>query len=233
MKGVLLTAGEGTRMWPTTKLYNKAMVQVYNRPMIDYPLGTLRDMGCSEVVIVSSREGLGLIAKHVGTGEKHYMDVTYRVQQEGMTIAEPIGKLAIGGVFPLMLGDCFYSTPPKPRNHEGTPHPSIRPTLFWKDYEFADQHSVWSPEADIIVEKPRGFDLGRRAVISYFYDENIYDFVGKFQRENGRPLEIVDIHNFYRENGADMVEYFGFFADMGTPDGLMRAAQYVQEYRHR
>lgn len=223
MTGVLLSAGEGTRMWPTTKLYNKSMVHVYDRPMIDYPLGTLREMGCDKVIIVSSRRGLALIAEHVGDGENHGVDVVYRVQPEGTTIAHPIGKLAIEGVFPLMLGDCFYSVAPRPRNHEGAQ--PIRPTLFWHEFDYANQHSVWSPELDVIVEKPRGFDLGRKAVISYFYDDSIYDFVNSFPGD----LEIVDIHNFYREQGADMVEFQGFFADMGTPEGLMRAATYVQE----
>lgn len=224
MRGVLLSAGEGTRMWPTTKLYNKSMVHVYDRPMIDYPLATLKDMGCDEVVIVSSRRGLGLIAEHVGDGEQYGMDASYRIQPEGTTIANPIGKLAIAGVFPLVLGDCFYAHAPRPKRAD-------IPTLFWHEFDYANQHSVWNPEAGVIIEKPRLIDLGKRAIISYFYDDRIYDFVMKFEREQG-PLDIVDIHNFYLQNGADMVEYQGFFADMGTYDGLMRAASYVQEYRH-
>lgn len=217
MKGVLLSGGEGTRMHPTTKLYNKSMIQVHDRPMIDYPLATLKEMGCDEVVIISSSKGLGLIAQHVGDGEAHGVEVTYKVQPDGTSISNPIGKLAIRGVFPLMLGDCYYD-PPLP--HRETP------TLFWHEFATATEHSVWNPEMDIIIEKPRLIDIGKRAIIGYYYDERIYDFVDRFASEQGRPLDIVDIHNFYRINGAEFVEHTGFFADMGTPQGLLRAANH-------
>jgi glucose-1-phosphate thymidylyltransferase len=217
-KGVILAGGEGTRMWPTTKLYAKSMVQVYDRPMIDYPLRTLKAMGCEDAVIVSSPRGLGLIAQHVGDGQAMEMDVTYRVQPEGTTIAEPIRKLKIEGVFPLILGDCYYD-PALPKRDEAT--------LFFKHYDHANEHSVWSPEADAIVEKPRVMDLGDRAIIGYYYDERIYDFVEEFE-SSGQRLDIVDIHNFYRARGVEFVEYEGFFSDMGTPDGLLRAANHEQ-----
>lgn len=218
MRGALLAGGEGTRLWPTTKVYAKSMTHVYDRPMIDFPLGTLRDMGCDSVVIVSSRRGLGLIAQHVGDGEAHGMDVTYRVQPEGTTIADPIKKLDISGVFPLMLGDCYYD--PAPRR-------AFRPTLYWHQFPTAHEHSVWNPEDRTIVEKPAA-QIGQRAVIAYYYDDRIYDFCEQFEADGSR-LDIVDIHNFYRRQGATMEEYTGFFADLGTPDGLLRGALHEQE----
>lgn len=220
MKGVIFSAGEGTRLRPVTESYNKSMALVYDKPMIHYPLTTLREMGCDSVTIVSNPLGLGMITQYVKDGEAFGMDAEYKVQDKGTSFAEAIGKLSVEGVFPFMLGDCYY---------DPAPPPQTEPTLFWKNYKFANQHSVWSPEANAIVEKPRQMNLGRRAIISYYYDERLIDFVKSFKPEaGGGALEIVDIHNFYRENGAQMIEYSGFFSDMGTPDGLMRAAQHEQ-----
>lgn len=222
MKGILFTAGEGTRLRPVTESYNKSMALVYDKPMIHYPLTTLKEMGCDAVTIVSNPLGLGMITQYVKDGEAFGMDAEYKVQDRGTSFAEAIGKLSVEGVFPFMLGDCYYSEAPKPM----TPN---TPTLFWHEFETANQHSVWNPETDSIIEKPRLVDLGKRAIISYFYDERLVEFAKTFKPDKGTgQMEIVDIHNFYREHCAEMVEYTGFFGDMGTPDGLLRVAKYEQ-----
>lgn len=221
MKGVVFTAGEGTRLRPVTESYNKGMALVYDKPMIHYPLTALKAMGCDGVTIVSNPLGLGMITQYVGDGEKFGLNAEYRVQAPGTSFAEAIGKLSVSGVFPFMLGDCYYDPPPPPRS---------RPTLFWHKYEFADQHSVWNPQTNTIIEKPRLCNLGDRAVIAYFYDERLVEFAQSFKPEPGAPpMEIVDIHNFYRQEGADLVEYKGFFGDMGTADGLLRVANHIKD----
>lgn len=226
MKGVLFTAGEGTRLRPVTESYNKGMALVYDKPMIHYPLTTLKEMGCDAVTIVSNPLGMAAITQYVKEGEAFGMDAEYRIQAPGTSFAKAIGKLKLKdeGVFPFMLGDCYYNYPPKAK----TPN---TPTLFWHEFEYANQHSVWNPETDAIIEKPRIVDLGKRAIISYLYDERVVEFANSFKPEPGTgQMEIVDIHNFYREHGADMVEYQGYFADMGTPDGLLRASNYIKAH---
>lgn len=208
-------------MRPVTEMYNKGAVLVYDKPMIHYPLMALHNMGCDRVTIVTNPHGIGDISQYVKDGEAFGMDAEYRIQAPGASFAKAIGSLSVEGVFPFMLGDCYYDPLPPPRE---------TPTLFWHAYEFANQHSVWNPEINGIVEKPRGMNLGNRAVIAYFYDERLVEFAQSFTPQPGSPpMEIVDIHNFYRENGADMVEYEGFFSDLGTPDGLLRGALHEQE----
>ena len=83
-------------------------------------------------------------------------------------------------------------------------------------------------EADAIVEKPRYMDIGRKAIIGYYYDERVFDFIDQMKpAHNTNELEIVDIHNFYRQQGSQFIEYNGFFGDMGTPKGLLRVANHV------
>lgn len=221
VKAVLLAGGNGSRMKPASEIVNKHALLCYDRPMVHYPLQTLAEMGCSDVVIVVSPKGAGDIAATVKDGSEFGLSVEYRVQKEPLGVGNAIkqAQKSVEGVpiFPFMLGDCYYD-----------PAPPLRraPTLWWHDYDFANQHSVWSPEGRAIVEKPRVIDLGRRAVISYVYDQGVFDFIDRMEAAPSGELEIVDIHNFYMLGGANMEEYTGFFSDMGTPSGLLRAAQH-------
>ncbi len=219
MKGVILAGGKGSRLAPATDVMNKSMALVYDRLMIEYPLETLREYGCDSAVIVSSPTGVGDMSRYLKDGEAFGLDLEYVVQREARGIADAIGACAnkLSGVFPLILGDCYYDPAPPVQTEA---------TLLWHDYEFADQHSVWNPETDAIIEKPRLVQLGSRAIIGYFYDEQLFDFAEQVQPAQSGELEIVDIHNMYREAGAQMVEYEGFFGDMGTPDGLLRVANH-------
>lgn len=222
MKGALLAGGNGSRIGATKEIYNKHVSQCYDKPVIHYPLTTLAAMGCEEVVIVGSPQSAGEIAKYVKDGERFGLDISYKVQAEPTGVAGAIDRLsgAISGVFPLMLGDCYYD-PVLPVATE--------PTLFWHEFAHATEHSVWNPETNAIIEKPRFVDLGKRAIIGYYYDETIFDFIHTLTPAKSGELEIVDIHNYYRERGADMVEFTGFFADMGTPEGLLRAAEHERQ----
>lgn len=227
MKGVILAGGSGSRMRPATEVYPKGMALVYDKPMLHYPLSTLRDMGCDSAVIVGSPEGVGAFSKAFKDGADYDLDLEYKVQREPNGVAGALGRVAtsVNGLFPLVLGDCYYSVPPKPHN-------TVHATMFWHEFPTAIEHSIWIPEVDAIFEKPRYVNVGMRAIISYIYDERVFEFIERMNpAHNTGELEIVDIHNFYRDVGADMVEYQGFFADMGTPDGLLRAANYIQEHQ--
>lgn len=222
MRGVILAGGNGTRIGETAEIYNKHVSQCFDKPVIAYPLKTIAAMGCDQAVIVGSPKSIGDIARYVKDGERFGIDVAYKVQAEPTGVAGAIerAKDLVSGVFPLILGDCYYD-PALPVQ--------TSPTLFWHNYNWANQHSVWNPEANVIVEKPRYVDLGKRAIIGYYYDTTVFDFIEGMSPSQSGELEIVDIHNYYRNSGADFVEFDGYFSDMGTPEGLLRAAQHEKE----
>jgi glucose-1-phosphate thymidylyltransferase len=218
--GVILAGGNGTRLG-TGEMYPKAAALVYDKPAIHYPLTTLAEMGCDSAVVVASPEGVGPLAKYIKDGEDYGLDVEFVVQNAPRGVGDAISRTAtrVEGVFPLILGDCYYDPAP-PVQEEAT--------LYWHDFPGGTNHSVWHPESGAIIEKPRLVDIGRRAVISYFYDERIFDFIKSMKPTPGSgELEIVDIHNFYRMEGAQMLEYIGFFGDMGTPLGLHTVASHI------
>lgn len=225
MKGVILAGGSGSRMKPATEAYAKSAALVYDKPMIHYPLTTLRDWGCDTAVIVGSPTGAGDFAKMLKSGADYGLDIEYKVQDEPGGVAQALARVesSVEGVFPLVLGDCYYDPAP-PRQDEAT--------IYWvspERYENADQHSMWYPEIGAF-EKPRLVKLGKGAIISYFYDERVFDFIKTMKPAHGTgELEIVDIHNFYIREEAQMLEYTGWFGDMGTPEGLLRVANHIGE----
>lgn len=219
MKGVLLAGGEGKRLY--NGVYNKHLSWVYDRLMIEYPLRSLGAMGCSEVMIIGSPESAPDLVKVLGDGSEYGLNLTYKVQKEPRGAAQAVG-LAEGftnGVFPVLCGDVFFD-----------PAPPIadKPTLIYNEFEGAQNHSVWDPETNEIIEKPI-HDIGKRAIVAYYYDQQVFEVIRNLKPTERGELELVDLHKFYLEHGAEVVEHPGFFSDMGTPDGLLRVANHVKE----
>ena len=219
MRGAILAGGEGTRLGQN-RPYNKHMALVYDRPMIEYPVQTLIDMGVESADIVSNPSGITDMLKTYGNNING-LDVEYKVQLHPLGAAHALGYTALEGTFPVLCGDVYFDPAP-PRTD--------KPTLFWTYLETANQHSVYDPETNTIIEKPLR-DLGKRAIVAYYYDERVYDVIRNLQPTERGELELIDLHNWYLQNGADVKEYKGFFGDMGTPDGLLRVANHIQGTR--
>lgn len=223
MKGVVLAGGEGTRLRELSGGRNKHTVEVAGSPMITYPLRTLGDIGCDDVVIVTSPEGERDISTIVGDGSEFELGVSYAVQQSPLGTADALSKVQgrVEGVFPLICGDVYL---------DPTPDRADRPTLFFNEYEFGDRHTVWVPETDELIEKPDPkLNLGRRAIVFYFYDDEVFSIIPTITESARGELELEDLHRFYRhQRSAEIVEHRGFFGDMGTPDGLARVEGYIQ-----
>lgn len=218
--GVILAGGEGTRLGKN-RPYNKQLSLVYDRPMIEYPVQTLLDMGVEHAQIVSSPEGVADMFK-VYKANINGLDVTYETQYIPAGAAHALGHTSIKGTFPVLCGDVYF---------DPAPEPSEVPTLYWAEFPTANQHSVWNPETNEIIEKPIR-DIGKRAIIAYYYDERVYEVIRNMQPSERGELELIDLHNWYAQHGAEFKEYKGFFTDMGTPEGLLRAANHIAENKH-
>lgn len=209
MKGVILAGGTGSRLGMP---YNKHAAPVYDKPMIEYPLHTMREAGADHIIIVSTPSGVGELA---GTIEDS-TDIEYRVQEEPKGMADALGQAAIKGNFLVLCGDVYFDRPlPK----------SDKPALIYAEFEGAQNHTVWNPETNELVEKPKQ-DIGKRAVVAYYFDDRVFDLIRDVQPSKRGELELIDIYRYYLDNGAEMLEYTGFFGDMGTPDGLLRVANH-------
>lgn len=217
MKGIILAGGEGTRLG-RNRFYNKHLALVYDRPMLEYPIETMKELDVEAVQIISSHSGVHQFSRTYGANING-MDVEYITQPNPKGPADALGYTALKGVFPVLCGD-VYIDPPLPK--------SERATLYWHEFEGAQNHSVWNPETNEIIEKPVR-DIGKRAIIAYYYDERVYDVIPQLEPTERGELELIDLHRWYLEHGVEMVEHKGFFGDMGTPDGLLRVANHIKE----
>jgi glucose-1-phosphate thymidylyltransferase len=222
MTGIILAGGKGTRLRPMTYITNKHLLPVYNKPMIDYPIQTLKDMGCDDILIISGGDHIGDFAEYLGNGSRYGLRFTYRVQPEAGGIAQALG-MAEGFIdshecFPVILGDNYFDkTPPMP-NH---------PTIFVKEVDNPNRFGVLSGKT--IAEKPIKPESNLAVTGLYIYNFKVFSQVKHLKRSARGELEITDINNWYLQNENTTVEtYEGFWSDMGTLDSLLEVANYVK-----
>jgi glucose-1-phosphate thymidylyltransferase len=217
MKGVILAGGRGTRLGDTTRVVNKHLLPVYDRPMIYYPIETLRSMGCDDILIVTGGEQVGGFAQLLGSG------FTYRVQErpDGIAGALAMAEGYVDGLFPVVLGDNYYSAPFRMPNG---------PAIYTSHTDRPDAFGIYDPQAQRIVEKPKDPASDLAVTGLYVYDHSVFDFIRSLVPSARGELEITDVNNSYLSRGAMNVHHVpGVWSDMGTPDSLLRAALHAQD----
>lgn len=214
MIGVILAGGNGTRLRPLTQIANKHLLPVYDKPMIDYPIKTLKDMGCEDIIIVSGGEHIGGFAEYLGEG------YTYRVQSEAGGIAQALKCVEglVSGLFPVILGDNYFSI---------APNMPTQPTVYVYPVEDPERFGVYQNGA--IVEKPTNPESDLAVVGLYVYDDRVFDMINELTPSQRGEYEITDINNKYLESGADVRWMEGDWSDMGTFDSLLEVANKVKE----
>lgn len=217
-RGVIIAGGEGTRLESISAGRNKHLVDVVGRPMIQYPIDTLKEMDIKDVTIVSSLEGISQLSEVV---DEPGMDVEFRLQEHPRGMADALGCAAVKEeVFVLLCGDCY---------HDPAPKLDGRVRLWWTRQDAGNHGAIWEPRSNLIIEKPAP-ELGRNAIIgARVYDQQAMAMLPELKPSARGELELVDIDNYYLANGLEMTYYSGFFGDMGTPDGLLRVANYIKE----
>lgn len=219
MTGIILAGGTGSRLKPLTSVANKHLLPVYDKPMIYYPIETLKGMGCSEIVIISGGENLGGFAELLGDGSDFGVRFTYRVQNrsDGVAGALLCAEGLVSGTFPVILGDNYLSEAPTCGN----------PGIFLKAVPDAHRFGVY--ENGIIVEKPENPSSDRAVIGMYAYSGEVFDYIRSLKPSKRGELEITDVNNWYLSNKCAVNDYSGYWSDMGTFDSLLRTANYIKE----
>ena len=235
MKGIILAGGHGTRLAPLTNITNKHLIGVYDRPMIEYPLATLKSYGIEDILIVSGREHAGDFLEYLGSGIDFGVNFTYRVQEEAGGIAQALGlaKDFIGkdASFAVILGDNIFGD---------SPNLSLRENkdakVFLKKVNDADRFGVAMMnsvnEIESIVEKPKGIKHGYVVTGLYVYPNSVFDVVSRMKPSARKELEITDVNQYYvRLNMMDYQVLDSFWTDAGQPESLARATQWAIKER--
>lgn len=219
MRGIILAGGTGSRLYPLTRVVNKHLLPVYDKPMIYYPINTLKELGCNEIIIISGGENIGGFADLLKDGSEFGVKLTYRVQKEAGGIPEALlcAESLVDELFPVILGDNYFKE---------TPTMPTVPTLFTNKVPDPERFGVY--HEGNIIEKPIN-PISNLAVTGlYIYDDSVFDFIRTLKPSERGELEVTDINNWYLQKGIEVIEYKNTWRDMGTFNTLMEVGNYVK-----
>ncbi len=237
MKGVILAGGLGKRLWPLTKITNKHLLPVYDKPMVYYPIECLVNAGIKDVLLVTGGNDAGDFLRLLGNGkelglkELHY---TYQEGEGGIADALRLAEdFADGEKIVVILGDNiiekdirqgvanFFSQPEGARVYLK----AVSDPQRFGVAAFDDQGNITD-----IIEKPKDPPSDKAVIGIYMYDHQVFDFIRSLKPSDRGELEITDVNNFYLRAGSLEYEVLdGWWTDAGTTESLYRATKLVAE----
>lgn len=236
MKGVVLAGGLGTRLLPLTKVTNKHLLPVYNKPMIFYPVEALARAGIKDVLVVTGDLSAGDILRLLGNGRQFGLSSLRYAYQEGEGgIADALGlaaRFAGDDSVIVVLGDNIlqYSI-----RHavEAFEQQGKGARILLKEVPDPERFGVPVFDQDRIVaieEKPKHPKSHYAVIGVYMYDRTVFDVIPTLVPSARGELEITDVNNHFLRQGSLTYSIIdGWWTDAGTFDSLMRAALLVQE----
>jgi glucose-1-phosphate thymidylyltransferase len=234
MKGVVLAGGLGTRLNPLTKVTNKHLLPIYDKPMIYYPMQTLVNAGIQDILVVTGGKNAGEFLRLLGNGKdfglKH-INYTYQEGEGGIAHALALAEFfANGEPICVVLGDNVIET-----NicHAANAFRIQRKgaKIILKQVSDADRFGVAETKGGRIVgieEKPEVPKSDLAVIGVYFYDATVFEKIRRLKPSGRGELEITDVNNFYIGEGTltyDTLE--GWWTDAGTFESLLRANNLV------
>lgn len=235
LKGIVLAGGKGTRLLPTTRAISKQLHCVYNKPMIYYPLQTLKDMGVTEILIITADPmQCRLFQEQLRDGSEYGLKLEYTIQEQpgGLPEAFIIGQKFIGPCdnVALILGDNVFITHNKIKAEPNT--------IFTFKVKDPSAYGVAELDQDNnlinIVEKPTEYISDNAVVGLYVFTRAAIDLAKTLKPSKRGELEIVDlISRIKEEEGIEVEELDGFWFDCGNHDDLLNCANLIKTIEDR
>ncbi len=242
MKGVILAGGMATRLQPLTRVTNKHLLPIYNKPMIYYPLEAMHRAGVEEVLLSTAPDHAGHFANLLGAGEEFDLKLYYAIQKNpkgGIAQAIALAK-EFAGNEPILviLGDNIFNFDLRPsvkkmtELEKGAMIFGIHLDTESKQYgviEVDKEGKVLSLEEKPIHPKS---DIAQTGI--YMYDNRVFSFIESLKPSLRGELEVTDLNNFYLKDGSLHCQIIDWWIDAGTSfDELLKAnnnvAQLVEE----
>ncbi len=236
MKGVVLAGGLGTRLLPLTRITNKHLLPVFDRPMIFYPLQTLINAGITDILLVTGGPHAGDFLRLLGDGREFgltHLNYTYQEGEGGIAAALALAEhFADGDRLCIILGDNLI---------EGSIAPAVErfrrqsrgARILLKEVPDAERFGVAELRGGRVVgieEKPARPKSPHAVTGIYLYDARVFDAIRTLRPSARGELEITDVNNWYLDRGELACELLdGWWTDAGTFDSLHRAGNLVAE----
>lgn len=238
MKGIILAAGAGSRLYPASLPISKILLPVYDKPMIYYPITTLLLAGIKDILIITSPYDIENFKKVLGDGSHIGVKISYAVQEIPRGIAESFliaQDFIQNSPVALVLGDNIF---------HGFGFSSMLKEVGKRDkgatvfgYQVQDPERFGVVEFDnnnkaiSIEEKPKNPRSNYAVTGLYFYDDKVVEYAKSLKPSKRGELEITDLNKIYLENNSLTVEILGrgfAWLDTGTFESLLQAANFVQ-----
>jgi len=236
MKGVILAGGLGSRLRPLTKVTNKHLLPVYDKPMIYYPIEALVKAGIEDILVVTGGNSAGDFLKLLGNGREFgipTMNYTYQEGEGGIADALRLAKpFADEGPICVILGDNIFE---KSIRHAVEDYKAQGDGARILLKEVSDPKLFGVPELDgekvvRIEEKPSNPKSNFAVVGIYMYDYSVFDVIETLKPSDRGELEITDVNNYYIEQGKMSSSILdGWWTDAGQFESLLRANNLVAE----
>jgi glucose-1-phosphate thymidylyltransferase len=241
MKGVILAGGIGSRLHPLTRITNKHLLPIYDRPMVTYAIEALVSAGLNELMLVTGGTHAGEFLRLLGDGHAHGIDrLSYAYQEREGGIAEALRlaeRFAGGDRVLVMLADNVFERSIQPAVENFEKQESGARIVLSRIEETEHLRHLGVAELDgdrvkRIVEKPESPPSDYAVTGLYFYDPAVFEFLPTLSPSARGELEITDVNNWYIEQGAmeyDVAE--GFWGDAGESiDAYYAVNDFVREH---
>jgi glucose-1-phosphate thymidylyltransferase len=234
MKGVVLAGGTGSRLNPLTRVTNKHLLPIYDKPMVYYPIQTLVNAGIGEILLVTGGRNAGEFLRLLGNGRdfglKH-INYTYQEGEGGIAEALGLAEYFAGDESVcVVLGDNIIennicgAVERFRKQKEGA-------KILLKEVPDAKRFGVAEVRGNSVLsieEKPQNPKSNHAVVGIYFYDKTVFQKIRRLKPSRRGEMEITDVNNRYIEEGTLTCEFLdGWWTDAGTFDSLLRANNLV------
>jgi len=243
MKGIILSGGKGTRLYPMTRVFSKQLHVVYDKPRVYYPLSTLMLMGIREICLISTPQDLPHYKTLFGDGKQWGLSIIYREQAEPKGIAQALiipEDWLVGEASTLILGDnLFYgarsefAVPGDPKKFKGA-------LIYGYSVEQPSQYGVIefdkTGKAISLEEKPAQPKSNYAIPGLYVYDGNAPRYARELKPSKRGEYEITDLNRRYLDQGELQVKILGrgvAWLDTGSPSQLQEAGHFVSVIENR
>ena len=235
MKGIVLAGGKGTRLYPLTRCFNKHMLAVYNNVMLHYPIMSLTEAGIKDILIISSRDSVGQMVEHFGSGREYGAKFSYEIQEDTTGIAGALGlaeDFTGNDKIAVILGDNLFQNNFVHDVNLFEVDGKFEAKIFLKDMEDPRPYGVAEIKGRSIVgfeEKPIKPKSNLVVTGIYFYAPSVFEVVKTLKPSARGELEITDVNNYYIEKGLmtfGVIE--GWWGDAGESfDSYLKACNYA------
>ena len=241
MKGIILSGGSGSRLYPITLSISKQILPVYDKPMVFYPLSVLMLAGIKDIMIITNKEYVNIFKKNLGDGSSLGIKISYEIQKKPNGIPEAFliaKKFIQNQKVLLILGDnLFYGQQigallKKPLNNGAK--------IFLHQVRNPNEYGVVefnkNKKVKKILEKPKKYISNYAVTGMYIFDQNVISFTRKLKPSKRNELEISDLLNLYLKKNKLSHEILGrgySWFDAGTHDSLLSASEFVKAVEDR